>query len=100
MRTIEELLAQNVDRYDMSEEEAALFINYWFEEYERTGFCETFHAIYGDFKEYDGKRFAVVERCNELNADFDALPMWKIRFGDEKVICAFPEEICRLEREV
>lgn len=100
MRTIEELLAQNVDRYDMSEEETALFINYWFDEYERTGFCETFHAIYGDFKEYDGKRFAVVERCNELNADFDALPMWNIKFEDGNVIGAFPEEICRLERGV
>ena len=100
MRTIKELLAQNVERYDMSEEEMALFINYWFDEYERTGFCETFHAFYGDFKEYDGKKFAVVERCNELNADLDSLPMWNIRFGDGNVIGAFPEEICKLEGEV
>lgn len=50
MRTIEELLKENVDRTDMTTEEVKAFNYYWFEVYEADGFskalCSPFDVNY------------------------------------------------------
>ena len=53
MRTVEELIAQNVPRDHMTLQEGRAFVDYWFDKYEAAGFLQNFHTFYGDFKELD-----------------------------------------------
>lgn len=44
MRTLEELLKNNISREKMTEEEEKLFVDYWFDRYEKMGFKKVFTA--------------------------------------------------------
>lgn len=107
MRTIGELLKENILREDMTKEEEKLFINYWFDKYESEGFSKVFCSPY-EFTDkeptkYNGKKFEVVGRVKSLDedehgADLECLPMWNIKFEDGHTMAAYPEEI--IPREI
>ena len=100
MRTIEQLINENIDRRDMTKEEEKIFLEYWYKKYEETGFCETFYTTYEDFfNDKIGEKFKVIERVKQPDADTECLPMWKIQFEDGTIASVYPEEICKLERE-
>lgn len=91
-------------RDEMSKEREQEFVQDCFECYEAEGFAKRFWSMGGDYKEYIGKSFEVIERVPEYDnehkdgADLECLPMWKIRFSDGKEIDAYPDEI--IEREM
>lgn len=102
MRTIEELIEENIYREEMTQEEHQAFVEYWFDKYEKFGFCDTFESPYDlsyANKQYEGKCFQVIARCTTNDCDLETLPMWRIEFEDGYQTDAYPEEICRLERE-
>ena len=85
-------------RWDMDEEEESRFVDECFDAYEGTGFSDTFRSIYEETKDFNGKPFHVLSRCEEGPMyDLAVLPMWNIEFEGGKVIAAFPEEICKTE---
>jgi len=98
-RSVAELIQQNIPRDHMTLAEEKAFVKHWFDEYERTGFAKTFDSPYTDQKKYKGQTFEVLCRCEEDNYDLEVLPLWNIRLECGVEIEAFPEEICRLERE-
>lgn len=98
--TINELISKNIDRADMTREEELLFVNHWFDLYEKAGFRETFSTPYEDNKNYTGGPFTVLRRETELSVGLSRLPMWRIAFSDGHEISAYPEEICRLDESV
>ena len=106
MRTIEELLKNNINRDDMTKEEEKLFVDYWFNKYESEGFVKVFCSPYTFTDEeptkYNGKKFEVVGRVKPLDedehgADLECLPMWNIKFEDGHTMAAYPEEIISSE---
>lgn len=100
MRSIEELLKNNIDRSDMTEEEEYAFVEYWFKKYAEGGFCETFQSpfdIPDKDKPYVGKPFKVICECDTETVDLECLPMWGIELEDGHIMNAYPEEICLLE---
>lgn len=97
-RTVKDLLAKDIAREDMTEEEHKAFVDYWYGEYERTGFSKTFDTPYEDKKAFAGQRFEILGRCGEDTHDLEVLPMWRIRFKNGEETEAYPEEICELER--
>ena len=100
MRTIKELIENGIFREEMTIEEENAFLEYWYKKYEDTGFCETFDTTYIDFcKDKIGKKFKVIERIKQPDADTECLPMWKIQFEDGSFANVYPEEICLLERK-
>ena len=86
-------------RQELTKHQERKFVNNCFFIYENTGFTETFYNPYmsDTYKARNGEKFSVVGRCND--ADLETLPAWMIRFQDGNVICAYPEEICLVERE-
>lgn len=99
MRTVEELIRDKIERMDMTEQEERAFVEYWFKEYEKTGFNETFDGTIYDYPNLDGRPFEVVSRCDEEHYDLQVLPVWNIRFTDNgETFEAYPEEICKLEQ--
>lgn len=102
MRTVQELIDENIYREEMTTEEHIAFVDYWFDQYEKGGFCETFETPF-DLKDVDkpyvGKPFEVVGRVAMYEADLETLPMWHIEFEDGHTMYAYPEEITILERE-
>lgn len=102
MRTIEELLKENILREDMTIEEEKLFVNYWFNKYESEGFAKVFCSPYEftdeDPTKYNGKKFEVIGRVKSLDedehgVDLECLPMWNVKFEDRHTMAAYPEEI-------
>lgn len=99
MRSVEELIHNNISREDMTKEEEKTFVEYWFNKYEEEGFLEKFHVVYGGMDDYKGKKFKVLSRCKEGTFwDLETLPAWNIEFEDGEKLEAYPEEICKLER--
>ena len=102
MRTTQELIDENIYREEMTTEEHIAFIDYWFDEYEKNGFCDTFDSPF-DLKDADipyiGKQFQVTGRVGLNEADLETLPMWHIEFEDGHTMDAYPEEITILERQ-
>lgn len=99
MRTVAELIEKGIDREHMTEDEHKAFVDYWFDEYERTGFVNEFDTPYEDQEQYEGQTFEVLGRCGEDAYDLEVLPVWKIRLECGVEIDAYPEEICKLERD-
>lgn len=97
MRTIEELLAGDIPRDQMTTEEERTFVNHWYERYEQAGFTKVYRTPYTEFAARVGMEFRVLGRLTEKDTDLECLPMWKIQFNDGFVICANPEEIALLE---
>lgn len=97
MRSIEELIHNQVNREDMTEKEERAFVEYWFNKYEETGFLEKFHSVYEETADINGESFKVISRCSEKEWDLICLPAWIIKFNDGKEYEAYPEEICKLE---
>lgn len=102
MRTVQELIDENVCREEMTTEEHIAFVNYWFEQYEKGGFCESFATPF-DLHDWDrpyiGKSFQVTGRVEFYEADLETLPMWHIEFEDGHRMDAYPEEITKIERD-
>lgn len=99
MRSIETLIELEIPRDHMTEEEEQAWAEYWFDQYEKTGFTDTFTTPYEQHKDRVGQPFAVIGRCTLEDCDLECLPMWKIRFEDGYETCAFECEICKLEVE-
>jgi len=99
MRSVAELIKLNIPRDHMTEDEERAFVKHWFDEYERTGFVNKFDSPYEDQKQYEGQTFEVLGRCGEDTYDLEVLPVWKIRLECGAEIEAYPEEICKLERD-
>lgn len=97
-RTVAEMIAKDIDRQHMTDGEHKAFVDYWFSEYERTGFASVFKSPYTDEKKYEGQTFEVLGRCGEDAYDLEVLPVWKIRLECGAELDAYPEEICQLER--
>ena len=89
------------DRENMGFEEELCFINDCYDTYEAGGFCETFESLFDDNKSCNGMKFTVDGRVSYVTDDADlcALPMWHITLENGEHIDAYPEEICRMERE-
>ena len=99
MRTINELIGDKIDRDDMTFEEEKLFVNYWFDKYEESGFDAIFQSPYEQYASKNGERFRVTRRCTTKDWDICCLPAWDIQFEDGTETSAYPEEICLLERK-
>ena len=106
MRTVEQLIAENICRTEMTYEEEVVFVNYWYDKYEEEGFCKTFLSPYMQYKKYNGQSFEVLKRVpigidgnDNLGFDLECLPVWNIRFADGFETFAYPEEICLAERK-
>lgn len=98
MRSVEELIHNQVNREDMTEEEERAFVEYWFNKYEETGFLEKFRQVYKETEKFNGKPFEVLSRCKEGEWDLECLPAWNIKFENDDTLEAYPEEICKLEQ--
>mgnify|MGYP003538590836 CR=1 FL=1 len=104
MRTVEQLIAENISRTEMTYEEEVAFVNYWYDKYEKEGFCNTFLSPYMQYKRYNGQGFDVLKRVSidgdaNLVFDLECLPVWNIRFAGGFETFAYPEEICLAERK-
>lgn len=78
-------------------------VNDIFLAYEEVGFTDIFISpfdLYPFQKEHEGQSFEVISRVEEgPKWDIESLPAWNIRFPDGFVMEAYPEEICKYERE-
>lgn len=62
---------------------------------------ETFTTQFEQYRDREGQRFVVLRKVTKRNAteadrleyDLECLPMYKIRFEDEHVTSAWPEEV-------
>lgn len=97
-RTLTQLLIHDIPRSAMAETEHRMFVDFWFDAYEKTGFNDCFSSPYEAEKQYNGLKFKVMNRCDKEKFDLEVLPLWQIQLEDGLVIRAFPEEICKLER--
>ena len=81
-------------RDEMTKDRERRFVNDCFALYEKEGYNKYFWSQGGDFKQYHGEPFTVLGRAKEdLDADLECLPMWKIQFLNGPIICAYPDEI-------
>lgn len=85
------------ERSDLDENEHRLFVTDCFDTYEGFGFIDTFQSPFEENEKYNGRKFTVLRRLTEEDADLECLPMWRIRFGKGKEFDAYPEEICFAE---
>ena len=85
------------ERSDLDENEHRSFVTDCFDTYEGFGFINTFHSPFEENEKYNGRKFTVIRRLTEKDADLECLPMWRIRFEKGKEIDAYPEEICFVE---
>ena len=99
MRSIKELTDLGISRDQMTEAEEKAWVEYWFSEYERTGFADTFRSPYDQYKDRIGQKYEVLGRCTEEDCDLECLPMWKIRFEDGFETYAHEVEICEIEQQ-
>lgn len=86
-------------RDDMTEEREKEFVEDCYTLYEKEGFAKKFWSMGGDFPQYKGKEFTVIERVKSITedkengADLECLPMWNIKFADGFEMAAYPDEI-------
>lgn len=99
MRSLEELLKNDISRENMTVEEERMFVEYWFNNYEETGFLEKFHQVYDETDDFNNKPFKVLSRCKEGEWNLECLPAWNIKFENGDTLEAYPEEICKLEQD-
>lgn len=110
--TEKEFQAKWLDRYkgieDVPEKLQDEYLADAFAMYEEGGFTERFASPYDGEKKHDGRKFTVERRATypkaddsdgDYECDLTAGPMWLIRFDGGEEHFAYPEEICRLERE-
>ncbi len=68
--------------------------------YETEGFCKTFQTHYSGYSQYNGQKYKKLRRAKMSDGfNWEVLPAWYIEFEDGVHIFAFPEEICKIERE-
>ena len=87
-------------REDFSPEREKEWVKFCYDSYEYDGFRDAFHSPYGDDR--DGMDYEILGRISDdpskkHHADLECLPLWLIRFPDESVHYAGPEEICLTE---
>lgn len=80
-------------RSHLNEKKETEFVNDCFNAYENEGFANKFWSPYTDHKQRIGQKFKVIGRCSTDDCDLSCLPMWNIKFSDNSVITAYPEEI-------
>lgn len=94
MKTWEEIKKKyTTDRSSMIKEIEREFVNDCFEAYETEGFSEIFWSPYDGFKTFLGQPFTVIGRMYEKGFGLENLPAWRIKFEDNTIIFAYPEEI-------
>jgi hypothetical protein len=80
-------------RDEMTKETEREFVKDCFDLYEKDEISKIFWSPFSDYEEKIGSHFVIVRRCTEKDCDLCCLPMWKIKFEDNTVIDAYPEEI-------
>ena len=76
------------------------YANDCFDMYETEGMCDTFESPYDSLKKYNGMTFTIVRRCTmDDGYDCETLPTWRIKLSNGEEIDAYPEDICKIERE-
>lgn len=105
-RTIyEHYFTDNVScREDMDIETERKWVSDMFDAYEQTGFVDTFSTPFDlnhGQEKYVGQKFKVVRRLEEGKDPWDlcCLPAWVIKFDNGDTLEAYPEEICKAEKE-
>ncbi len=102
MRTVQELIAQQIDHDDMTQEEGLAFTNYWFDKYEAEGFAQVFCTPYESYEHMQDQKYTVLRRSRAYSGtgpigfdevDLCVLPQWIIQFEDGTKCGAYPEEI-------
>ena len=97
---------KNIDLDTVDVDTLREYKNDCFKAYEESGFCDTYKTQYENEQSLNGKRFKVIGRVTELSeknpegADLECLPMWFIKFETGQTMAAYPEEICKIEREL
>ena len=90
-------------RYDLDHDTEKKFVEDVSDIYEEYGFASEFESpfdLYQEQKEHEGQPFEVIGRVEEgPDWDLESLPAWKIRFSDGFTMEAYPEEICKYEKE-
>ena len=85
---------------NMSAEELRSFKNDCFSMYESTGFLDVFNSPYDELHAHNSMPFKVVRRATEAECDLESMPQWLVQFSDGDTAYCYPEEICRIEKEV
>ncbi len=100
--TFEELNKNYPEREEMDFDEEVSYVADCFDTYEHTGFSDVFQTPYDENADCNGMKFTVDGRVSYSNgeADLECLPMWHITLENGKHIDAYPEEICKVERNV
>lgn len=84
-------------RDEMSIDREREFLKDLYSAYETSGFTNKFWTPFDlndEDKNYIGKSFKIVGRCEEgKDWDLESLPAWKIEFEDGHKMNAYPEEI-------
>lgn len=84
-------------RDEMSVDREREFLKDLYDAYETAGFVNKFWTpfdLYDKDKNYVGKPFKIVGRCEEGKEwDLKSLPVWKIEFEDGHKMIAYPGEI-------
>lgn len=85
---------------DMTDAQLETFKNDCFSLYEDGGFLDKFDSPYDDEGEHNGMAFKVLRRATTKECDLEALPIWFIQFENGDTAYCYPEEICKLSKNV
>lgn len=92
-----------INRNNLDHETEKRFIDDVYAIYEEYGFASRFESpfnLYPEQQEHEGQTFEVIGRVEEgPNWDLESLPAWNIKFADGFTMEAYPEEICRYDKE-
>jgi hypothetical protein len=89
---------EDVDRTELSFEDAVEIANDAFDMYEEAGFLEAFDSPYEELGK-NGMPFKVLRRGSYVldDIDLETLPVWLVEFENGEQAMCYPEEICKLE---
>ena len=92
-----------ISRHDLDHDTEKKFVDDVSTIYEEYGFAREFESpfdLYPDQKAHEGQSFKVLGRVEEgPDWDLESLPAWNIVFNDGFTMAAYPEEICRHDKE-
>ena len=91
---------KGVDPDKLSDEQLQQFKQDCFAMYEQGGFLDTFNSPYDEQGEHNGMAFKVIRRATTEECDLEAMPIWLIEFENGDTALCYPEEICKVEKNV